>query len=918
MPALRYFPLLLVATLVAGRSATAAVVVLKNQSARTVQCTIEGGWNQSQRVSIAPTRLIVVPAPGKLRLTLEGEKTEPCSLVPNAIYQFIGEPVELKPMTFGQPPINGWNASERPAAPPAPVVVPVKVLAEATQFEKKADWEPAIRRQLAAASQILEMHCGVRFDLVATGTWTATAPATVAKRLRDEFCEKVDPSPGWLAIGLAQHYRAEYPSQRQELARGSEKDRGPFFSHLMLPSTGKNFSEEQQLEQLVHDLGHWLGAVHSDQADSVMFPPQLQPADGDGNFDPINALVLNLYADELRAGNRRSVEAMPRPVREHLQAVYLEMAMRLPADRDIPRYADLVREPVLPAVRYVAQWTDGARTVSDTVAPWSETRSAPKIAGRELLDPKNHVRWLLDNATAPAAPEQWIEFVGGDRLPGVVAGYQEGNESPKERLPPHLLVVPQQRVDWPDGAARQHLRVTIPWIRRIVIEPTTEEYRPRTVFCTDGRQLGYRSIRFTADGVQLLRTEGVQDVPLDSIAELHMPPVDPWDAYYEQLAALAPEPSARLVRYETALGMRATGTTERFQARAYGQADKSSSWNHLVHPAWSLDAFWLPHDAIRTRQYFLPHEVSLSRIEPRRIGQQSDLGGYWPWQADRNVEGGMLEVGGASFPWGFGIHGASELEFPLTPAVRSFRTRFGLDQLAGNGGCVRASVAAGTTTLQPLFTSPVIVGSADLADTGRLAFSKPPARLVLSVDPLKTGGPPGSDPLDIRDSFDWIEPLVELDPETIQAEVLRRGPKLIPCWNKWTVTTGDAPIAKLVSVWDEYTQPVQGYRLMVSAAGGPLRLSGKTTPRPYRDRLVIAVSRPPNVPGSRLEVRLDGRPLQTFDVPVRQSSDSPPLVVSLAEFHGRKVAIDLIQLSPDEKAVVQWRAISLVGRTEVP
>ncbi len=905
----------------AAVSLEAAVVVVGNRSEKTVRFTLVGGWRPQEQFSLAPARLIPVPVPDRVEIRFaSGGSDVRQTLDPNTIHEFVADRdgVKLRPLDFGMVGIPPSVAPARPGGPPSPVVVPVKLVAEEDQADGEGTWERQLRRQVAAASQFIELYCGVRFEVVAVGIWKATKPKSDPRRLLDDFREKVSPDPGWLAIGLAgPNYRM--PEHLRPLERGRE----PLCGHVLVPGTTRTLTEAAQLELLVHELGHWLGAVHTREPDSIMRPPAGRQAgrrEGQSTFDPMNTLVMNLYADELRARRPPSVDALSGGTREHLYAIYLEAAMRLPTDREITRYAELVREPVLPELRYVGQWMDGTRATGSSVAPWHETKASPKLAGRDLFDPTNPIRWLVDNSVALVPPESWVEFIGGDCLPGRVVGFRDGQESPRERLAPHLLVVPQQRLDTPDAATRPSVRVTTSWVRRIVWEPVADEYRPRTLFFADGRQLDFRALRFAESSVRLLREDGIREVPLGEIAELHLAVSDPWEAYFEQVTALAPEPGARLVCLETGGGLRVTSTTERFQATVNGPADKSSSWYHLVHPAWSLDALWLGHDSIRVRQYFAPHEVPLSRIEPSRSRQQSDLGGTWRWQADRNCEGAILECGGTGYPWGFGVHASCELEFPLPAGVRAFRTRLGLDQLAGNGGCVQARVLINPPAAQSLYTSGVMVGSAEVADTGRLAFDpqKPPTGLILQVDATPKTPPAGADPLDVRDAFNWLEPLVELDPERLPSELLRRGPRMIPCWQNWTMTSADSPTARLVSLWDEYGAQPRGYRLAVSAAPGPVRVSGKVTPWPYRDRLMVCVCRPPNVPGSKLEVRVDGKPLGSFEVPVRQSPEFPPLVFSVAEYHGRDVAIDLIQSSADEKAVVEWRAISLVGRTQVP
>ncbi len=590
-----------------------------------------------------------------------------------------------------------------------------------------------------------------------------------------------------------------------------------------------------------------------------------------------------------------------------------------PVGADIAGPLDVVREPILPDSRYVVQWCDGTRSVGGKLGPWHDTRSVPKLQDRELFSPGNPARWVMDLAPVPVAPDRWVEFAGGDRLPGRVVAFRDGTQSPRHRLPPHLVVVPDQRVDAPDSSGRSEIRVTTAWLRRIVWRPVARAYRPRTVFASDGRQLEYRALRFGERSVFLLREGGVVEMAFSDIDELHLAPLDPWEAYFEQLAALAPGEGQRLVRYETASGLRVTSTTERFQAMSYGAVENPASWYHLAHPAWSLEPLWLASDAIRLREYFWPHEVPLSRLEPVRTRYEGALGNFWPWQADRNVEGGWLESGGQLFAWGFGVHGSSELEFALPDAARAFRTGLGLDDLAGRGGCARGRVLLDTSP-RPAFAGKTLVGSSEVLDTSRLVFdaARPPRRLVLQTEALPPDAPADADLLDIRDALDWLEPLVELDPQRVADEMLLRAHRMVPCWQGWTVTTAETPRVRLVSQWDEYGAPPRGYRLLVAAAPGPLRVSGRLRPRPYRDRLLVVVSRPPNVPPSRLEIRVEGRPAGSFDIPVRNAGQSPPLVVSLAEFHGREVAVDLIQWPAEERSLVLWEAIALVNRTEEP
>jgi len=160
------------------------------------------------------------------------------------------------------------------------------------------------------------------------------------------------------------------------------------------------------------------------------------------------------------------------------------------------------------------------------------------------------------------------------------------------------------------------------------------------------------------------------------------------------------------------------------------------------------------------------------------VAGSSPGGESWPWKANRNTQGGLLRSAGWTSSWGFGVHAQSELHFPLPPQAKAFRSRIGLDRLAGKGGCVRARVFMDSTEGAPLYESPFIVGSDKLLDTGSvpLAASKGrPHHLILQVDPAHQGRPDGADPLDIRDIFDWLSPQLELDPVKVREQTARRA-----------------------------------------------------------------------------------------------------------------------------------------------
>src|SRR5207244_13081812 len=80
------------------------------------------------------------------------------------------------------------------------------------------------------------------------------------------------------------------------------------------------------------------------------------------------------------------------------------------------------------ADRYTARLENGTLVSGSDVGPWQDTKASPALTGKgshQLLNAGNHARWLRNNELPlPAPPAAYVEFVGGDRLPGKVTAYR--------------------------------------------------------------------------------------------------------------------------------------------------------------------------------------------------------------------------------------------------------------------------------------------------------------------------------------------------------------------------------------------------------------------------------------------------------------------------------------------------------------
>ena len=570
--------------------------------------------------------------------------------------------------------------------------------------------------------------------------------------------------------------------------------------------------------------------------------------------------------------------------------------------------------------RYVAAFADGTLLEGKQVTGWGSHTAAPKLDGQPLGDKAKPLGWLWDRQLAPASPRDFatgfVEFASGDRLPGRVVGFETCESIETAGGRPHLLVMPLVPLHHPEATERRAIRVLPRFVRRIVWDRIAgRRLAPGTLLRRDGRRLSFRTLRFEPAAVAVLQEKGVVEVPLAELAEICFPRRNPWTVYYEELAILSPEVSSRLYRLETAAGLIATGAEDRFRAVELSVGGKNV-WYHAVRPAWSPDLLWVPFDEIRMRLGFVPHEVPLSRVHPVEIEQRPILGRGWHPQADRNVQGGPLLSGGRAFGWGLGVHAPCTLAFELPETVRAIRARAGLDRVAGAGGCARAMVFVNQPAGTPLYQSPHLIGSAQVVDTGVRGLAGPKQgqhRLVLVADAAERDHPPTADPLDIRDTLDWLEPTLLLDPAGLKQEIDARVALALPAWEGWAPSVADGRPPHLDVACDESDPKQPRWVTRIDSRGQPLTLSSRRPVPPERPWLMVQIRQYGEgaVPG-RLEVRAEGRRIGAAEV--HSLSRAQRFFVSLRPWADRDAELQLVYTPGDDNDRLEWQAAAFVAR----
>jgi len=363
-----------------GLRASAGVVVLDNWTAEDVEFTIRQTDGKEWRYTLPHGDLVPVPAAGPLGIAFESRgQPRRQTLAANTVHCFTTvenhlELAELRaPAVGGNPPParapkaqpgapsaqpmvpaakrpSAGNPLPTPVAPTDPIVtIPVMILADDHEPMAQAAWEKKIRARLAEASQIFEHHCRVHFEPVAVGAWPIDPAEFAFEKSLAEFRSRVPlKPPARLAIGFTSRYQW-MPGEHH---MGGTC--GPLFSHILIRNAVRGLSEPEHLEILVHELGHYLGAVHVPHSVSVM-----RPNLGDQKsrlrsfrirFDAPNTLAMYLVAEQMRVRPIVSLAQLSPERKVVLRGVYTAISQAMPGDNTAQLYLAMLNmwAPSLP------------------------------------------------------------------------------------------------------------------------------------------------------------------------------------------------------------------------------------------------------------------------------------------------------------------------------------------------------------------------------------------------------------------------------------------------------------------------------------------------------------------------------------------------------------------------------------------
>jgi hypothetical protein len=333
-------------------SALADVVVIANRSGQDVTITVTAvdGETRAGEFPIDSGDVVTIPSRGKIDGGFfNGQQQVQYRLDVNSAYYFGRWDDRLDLRQIGLGATVATQAGREVGAGHDLYEVaslPVKILADDDQRLTRVVWEPRFRKRLKTASDVLERYFRVRLQVIDVGTWDSDDEIRDFPTSLAEFETEVELGEARIAVGFTSQHK---PPEGKTHLGGT---RGPLHKHLLMREWDQHISEAERLELLLHELGHYFGAAHSPEPDSVM-----RPMLGDRKarltsfrlgFDPVNALVAYLVTEEIRLNDVRSFAELSIPTKTRLRQIYAELARAQPDDPVATTYRDFLDQLLSP------------------------------------------------------------------------------------------------------------------------------------------------------------------------------------------------------------------------------------------------------------------------------------------------------------------------------------------------------------------------------------------------------------------------------------------------------------------------------------------------------------------------------------------------------------------------------------------
>ncbi len=383
------------------------MVVLSNRTDAPVSCSLVETGKTTRTIFIASGDSRPLFYSGELQLRYQDDfKQHEYDLNAANAYFFAramgDKALHFERIGLGEGAHSPNSDTPRSLQPGQVPTISVKILVDDDEPTHRRVWESRLRRRVGAASEVLMRHCGVRLKVVQVSTWDSDDSHNKFSLTLREFEREVPLESAQLAIGFSSQYKI---AQGRIHMGGT---RGTLHPYILLKERSPNIRETERLELLVHELGHFLGAAHSPEPQSVMRPVLkggLQRAAGARiQFDPVNTLLIAMMGEELRRSRVRSLRDVSNATKRRMMQIYGVLGAALPGDPAAAQYQQLLRRRASSSASSSSLVVD-TQKVLEAMVTFAKTRH-PKAEDRDAETPQELDGDDLTNRYVHAAASQ--------------------------------------------------------------------------------------------------------------------------------------------------------------------------------------------------------------------------------------------------------------------------------------------------------------------------------------------------------------------------------------------------------------------------------------------------------------------------------------------------------------------------------